>query len=82
MRNFVMVITLCVLSVITALAQNRHVKKDTVRDMQSQPKRHIVKGKRAREAMQLRQINHHEKEMKKVHKADREVQKEKHPSHQ
>jgi hypothetical protein len=85
MKKIVLLITLFVLSVLAASAagaQSQHAKKDTVRDLQSQPKPRAVKGKRARMAMQLRQIQRHEKELKKVHKADRELQKEKQASHQ
>ena len=81
MKKFTLIITLFAWAIIAPFAkpQQPHAvkqKQDTVRDIKNQPKPCVVKGRRQRMRMQLKQIKFHEKQLKKVHQAQKELGKE------
>lgn len=51
-------------------------KKDSLRDIKHQPKRKYVKGRAARMRLQLRQIQRHDKEFKKIDSAQQKLHRE------
>jgi hypothetical protein len=53
------------------------VKQDTIRDIKNQPKRKVITNRSQRVRMQEHQIKVHDKQLKKVHAARREMKKEK-----
>jgi uncharacterized protein YlxW (UPF0749 family) len=76
-------ITFCVLLNFAAFAKPQQThpvkqKKDTVRDLRNQPKPRSVKNRRERMRMQQQQIKYHEKQLKKVHDAQKKMNKEMH----
>jgi len=64
---------------VFAIPQQVHpvkAKRDTVRDIQHQPKRKVVKGRKARQRLQKKQIKYHEKQFKKVDSAPKKLSRE------
>jgi len=51
-------------------------KKDSTKDIKNQPKPKAVKGRTARRRLQRRQIKYHNKQLKKVHAAQKELNTE------
>ena len=81
MKKITLIITLCAWVIFAPFAkpQQPHAvkqKQDTVRDIKDQPKPRVVKGRRERMRMQLKQIKFHEKQVKKAHQAQQELRKE------
>jgi uncharacterized protein YlxW (UPF0749 family) len=79
MRNLIFTMLLVLCLVVTASARQQPAKppkKDTVRDLTKQHKQKIVKGEANRRRLQEEQIKYHEKQLKKVHDAQKEIDSE------
>jgi hypothetical protein len=83
MKSLLSVTAVCVVMSIAVMAKTGHSQvaaKDTVRKQKNPPPRHIVHGRAARMRLQLKQIKYHDKQLKKVDSAQKELDKETHKS--
>jgi len=83
MKKIVLMITTSALAgfLVSTNAMQTHPakqKKDTVRRIKNQPKPRVVKNRAERMRMQQQQIKYHDKQLKKVHDAQKELNKELH----
>jgi hypothetical protein len=79
MKKLTAIMTLCTMMHFTVFSKTHIVgslKRDTIRDIKNQPKPKVVTNHAQRVQMQEHQIAVHDKQLKKVHAAQREMKKE------
>jgi hypothetical protein len=80
MKKLAAIITLCTIMHFTVFSKTHigeTVKSDTIRDIKNQRKPKVVTSRAQRVRMQEHQIKVHDKQLKKVHAAQRKMKKEK-----